>query len=85
MISSNDYNQQRIDVIVIAVTSQMSSPVQFGELTIHDWVGARLIKPSMIKPVVTTIEQALVIRKLGRLQKADLQALKSLLRTILNS
>jgi mRNA interferase MazF len=56
-------------------------PFPFAEIT--DWSVAGLIKPSMIKPVLTTLEKNLVIRKLGKLQEADHQALKHLLLVIL--
>lgn len=32
MISSRAYNQQKLDLIIMAVTSQISSPLTFGEL-----------------------------------------------------
>jgi len=34
-------------------------------------------RPSAIKPVITTIEQALVIRRLGQLTTEDQQALRN--------
>jgi mRNA interferase MazF len=42
-----------------------------GEVWIGHWQAAGLIKPSAIKPVFATLEQRLVIRRLGRLQAAD--------------
>jgi mRNA interferase MazF len=50
---------------------------------INDWQGAGLPKPSLIKPVVATIEQRLILKNLGALQGDDLQALRSALRQIL--
>lgn len=52
-------------------------------MTITAWQAAGLIKPSIIKPVLTTIDAGLVIQKLGRLEKSDSQALQNLLQTIL--
>jgi mRNA interferase MazF len=83
VISSDDYHQERLDLIVIAVTSQPNPATAFGEMTIANWQAAGLLKPSIIKPVLTTIDKGLVIRKLGQLQELDLQALQSLLQTIL--
>ena len=40
------------------------------------WQAARLLKPSVVKPVIATIEHTLVIRRLGRLNDEDQQALK---------
>ena len=75
IISSAAYNTARRDVVIMAVTSQ-SRPTGIGEVQVKDWKGAGLIKPSVIKPVITTIEQALVIRYLGRLKRDEQEALR---------
>lgn len=49
---------------------------QFGELAVEDWQAAKLIRPSAIKPVLATLEQTLIIKKLGRLTAADQQRLR---------
>ena len=80
IISSNDYNQQKLDLIIMAITSQISLPLTLGELQIIDFSAAGLIKPSVIKPVISTIEKSLVIRKLGQLQDSDCQNLKNMIK-----
>jgi len=50
---------------------------------LQDWRAAGLLKPSAIKPVITTIEKRLVIKTMGRLKANDSTALKESLRTIL--
>lgn len=49
----------------------------------QDWQAVGLLKPSAIKPVVTTIEQSLVIRSLGKLKAVDLAALRGALAIII--
>lgn len=83
VISSDSYNTVRPDLILIAVTSQITSPLLFGEIEIIDWQNAGLLKVSVIKPVVTTIVKELIIQKLGRLQVSDRERLERLLRSIL--
>ena len=83
IISSNPYNQQKPDLIIMAITSKISSTITFGELPIIDFSAAGLIKASVIKPVISTIEKSLVIRKLGQLQDSDCQNLKNMIKTIL--
>lgn len=83
VISSNAYQRKRSDLILIAVTSQANPATSFGEMTITEWQAAGLIKPSIIKPVLTTIDRALAIKKLGQLQNLDRQTLHNLLQTIL--
>lgn len=60
----------------MAVTSQLRAAVALGEVRISQWQAAGLLKPSTIKPVFTTIEQRLVIRRLGKLAAADQTALR---------
>ena len=81
--SSDSYNARRPDIIVAAVTSQVRATLLAGEVLISLWRQAGLLKPSVIKPVLATLEQALVIRKLGRLEPQDRQDLEGMLRAIL--
>ena len=83
VVSSADYHLQRLDLILIGVTSQANPASYFGEMTITNWKNAGLIKPSIIKPVLTTLDVKLVIKKLGRLEEPDYPTLQNLLKTIL--
>jgi mRNA interferase MazF len=76
VVSSAAYHQARRDVVIMAVTSQARSAGVIGEVQVKDWKGAGLIKPSVIKPVITTIEKTLVIRRLGQLKKEEQEALR---------
>ncbi|MDY6951729.1 MAG: type II toxin-antitoxin system PemK/MazF family toxin [Thermodesulfobacteriota bacterium] len=83
IVSSDAYNRQRRDIILMAVTSQMGSADFFGDMTINQWQDAGLLKPSVTKPVFTTVEKNLVLKKLGRMSKQDRSALQEALQTIL--
>lgn len=63
----------------MAITSQIHHPLALGEAMVADWQAAGLIKPSVLKPVFTTIEQGLVVRKLGTLTAGDTQTLRAVL------
>lgn len=76
VVSSEAYNQKRPDIIIMAVTSQMRAAAYFGDVTISQWQPAGLLKPSVIKPIVATIEKSLVTKKLGRLKKQDRSSLR---------
>ena len=76
VVSSRAYQQEHPDVIVMAVTSKFRSTTKIGEVLVQDWQRADLIKASVIKPVIATLEQNLIIKSLGQLQAADCQALK---------
>jgi len=60
VISSHAYNNERPDLIIMAVTSQIKPTAILGEVIVQDWQAAGLLKPSAIKPVITTIEKPLV-------------------------
>ena len=60
----------------MAVTSQARPAGASGELQSKDWKGAGLIKPSVVKPVITTIEASLVIRRLGHLKREEQESLR---------
>ena len=69
VVSSEAYQRQRPDVVLMAVTSQLLRPAgAVGEVVITEWQKAGLPKASLIKPVLTTIERRLILRKLGELQ-----------------
>jgi len=76
VVSNAAYNGSRLDIVVMAVTSQQPSSARIGDAIVQNWQSAGLLKPSVVKPVFATIEQRLVIRTLGRLVTADLEALR---------
>lgn len=76
VISTSRYHAERPDLIIMAVTSQARPAGAIGEVQVKDWKGAGLIKPSVVKPVITTIEASLVIRRLGQLKKEEQESLR---------
>lgn len=83
VISSPAYNAERPDLIIMAVTSQIKPASVYGEVMVRDWQAAGLLKPSAIKPVITTIEKTLVLKTMGRLKGNDQKALREGLGLIL--
>jgi mRNA interferase MazF len=75
VISTAYRNAARPDVILMAITSQLHASKVYGELLLARWLEAGLLKPSAVKPVVATLEQHLVLRRLGALDPADVHAL----------
>ena len=61
---------------MMAVTSQLRPTAGLGEVWLRHWQAAGLIKPSAVKPVFATLEQGLVIRRLGDLDAEDQNALR---------
>lgn len=83
VVSSDAYHRDRPDVILMAVTSQVRTGEGVGEIAVQRWKEAGLLKPSVLKPLLATLEKGLVIRKLGKLEDQDRDALRRALKTIL--
>lgn len=82
VISDATYQQSRPDVILMAITSQIRQPLAFGEYLLQDWQLAGLPKPSVLKPLIATLEQTQIIRTLGQLSATDQNALHDVLHKI---
>jgi len=85
VVSTNAYHRERPDLIILAVTSQARPRAGLGEAAVAKWKEAGLLRPSVLKPVVATIERGLVLRKLGRLAGEDRDTLRRVLGEILGA
>lgn len=83
VVSSHSYNASRRDIVIMAITSQVRTPLGFGEAMVADWQSAGLIKASVLKPVFTTIEQGLTIRTMGALATADIKKLREIIADVI--
>jgi mRNA interferase MazF len=83
VISSKLYQQNRPDVILMAITSQIRQPVAVGEIFLENWQAVGLLKPSVIKPLIATLEQNQVIKVMGKLSEPDQKRLHRTIQTIL--
>ena len=84
IISSNAYNNASSDIVIMAITSQTERTIGIGECLIENWRDAGLLKPSAIKPAISTIEQKLILKKLGRLSPKDFISMENALKELLN-
>lgn len=83
VVSAAVYNSARRDLILMAITGQVRTPLAVGEVEVIEWKKAGLLKTSVIKPVLATIEKGLVRKKLGRLEQPDRNRLRNALQIIL--
>jgi mRNA interferase MazF len=83
VISSDAYNGVSFDIVIMAITSRTELSIGIGECLIEYWKDAGLLKPSSIKPAISTIEQMLVLKKLGGLSRRDITAMQRVLREFL--
>jgi mRNA interferase MazF len=85
IVSSAAYHRERPDLVILAVTSQSRAVAGVGEALITKWKEAGLLRPSVLKPVLATIERGLVLRTLGSLADEDRAALRRVLAEILGA
>ncbi len=83
IISSQSYQQERPDVILMAITSQIRSTLTTGECILQDWQQAGLLKPSLLKPLIATLEQNQIVKVMGQLSDADRNGLENTIQIIL--
>lgn len=83
VVSSDEYNTGRPDLIIMAITSRLHQVNKLGEKLVADWQSAGLLKPSVFKPILATIENTLVLRKLGSLKSEDRHTIELILQDIL--
>ncbi len=84
VISSPRYNHLRKDVILLAITSQLQQN-NYAEFVIRNLKSAGLLKASILKPSIYTMEQQLVYKCLGRLSNKDRKTLNHCIRTIIGN
>jgi mRNA interferase MazF len=63
----------------MAITSRFHLAKTVGEVVVQHWQSAGLLKPSVLKPLLATIERGLVLRVMGKLNPDDRAALRSAL------
>ena len=67
----------------MAITSQCRSSPGLGDTWVSHWQAAGLLKPSIVKPVLATLEQRPVLRRLGALDADDQTALRKAIAEII--
>jgi mRNA interferase MazF len=82
VLSHSSYNQAHPDVILAPVTSQVSHGSD--EVNLADWSSSGLVKPSIVKPVLSSFYGRLVRRKLGALSATDLAQVRAFFARILD-
>lgn len=71
IISSATYNQtSRNSLLILAISSQIENKLSI-ETYVEDWKEAGLLKPSIFKSSVATIEKDVILTRLGTLSKKD--------------
>ncbi|MBN2547264.1 MAG: type II toxin-antitoxin system PemK/MazF family toxin [Spirochaetes bacterium] len=81
IISSNAYNASHYDLVMMAITSKIDKNEKY---IIKEWQKSGLLKPSAFKPIIFSVEKALIIKKLGNVSSIDIKIIKNVLKEILS-
>ena len=84
ILSSAVYHKSEPDLLIGAITSQITGATQAVDHVLRDWKLAGLKFPSAFKPVIFTLDPKRVIHKVGRLSKTDLVQVDNKLKLALN-
>ncbi|UTJ07325.1 type II toxin-antitoxin system PemK/MazF family toxin [Arcobacter roscoffensis] len=77
IVSSDIYNENsRNTLLILAISSSIVNKLDF-EIEVKLWKESGLLKPSIFKSSVATIEKTSVLKKLGKLKKEDINRLDS--------
>jgi mRNA interferase MazF len=82
VISGNAYNRTHPDVILAPITGHAVAATD--EVSLVSWQAAGLLKPSSVKPVLSSFDTRLVRRRLGALTTADWEAVSAMFRRVLD-
>lgn len=72
VISTSDYNKNRGEVIVSGITSN-TKRLHDGDTLITQWEKSGLKFPSLATAIIQTVKKDRLRKRLGRLEKKDLQ------------
>ena len=82
VVSSAQYNSNKRDTLLImAITSVTSGKLDF-EINVEDWQSSGLLKPSVFKASIATIENSFVLTKLGSLSSNDIISLDNMIKHV---
>lgn len=83
VLSSSEYHASEPDLILGAITTNLSTATAAVDYVLREWQAANLRYPSAFKPLLFTLEPALVIHRVGQLTTGDLAQVDTRLRRAL--
>ena len=83
VISVEKYHRGGTKLIVAGLTSNVTSLPRFGDVSIQHWQKAGLVKPTVFRGVVMTVDELDVARRMGVLDAVDFEKLEASISEIL--
>ena len=84
VVNSAGYHATEPDLLLAALTSQLSQATGPCDDVLAEWRGAGLRFPTALKPVLFTLDPARVLHRIGALSSADLAQIDKRLRLAVN-
>ena len=82
IISSDKYNtNKRNTLLIMAISSSQENKLDF-ETDVEYWKDAGLLKPTIFKSAIATIEKEYIITKIGSLSDNDIKQLENMIKII---
>ena len=78
IVSPNEYNSNQ-DIVIAFITSKLGLEYRIGDYYIQNWSESNLPKPSMIRMKFATINQSIIVKKLGEIEAKDIEHIQKLL------
>lgn len=72
VLSGPDYHATEPDLILGAITTNLTAAAALVDYPLADWKAANLRFPSAFKPILFTLERSLIVHQVGRLSARDL-------------
>lgn len=84
VVSPDVYNAGK-DAVIAYITSQTSILPRLGDYDLQKWKEADLPKPSKVRMKFATIDKSIVIKTIGKLEKADAEEIEKILLSFFKS
>ncbi len=82
VVSSNFYNTSiRETLLIMAISSSKENKLDF-ELELENWKDSGLLKPSVFKSSIATIEKNYILAKVGCLSEVDIASVEKMIEKI---
>lgn len=82
VVSSNFYNTSiRETLLIMAISSSKENKMDF-ELELENWKDSGLLKPSVFKSSIATIEKNYILAKVGCLSEVDIASVEKMIEKI---
>ena len=84
VVSSNEYNDGCPDLIVAQITGRVDVPRRPGDYRVQDGRETGLLRPSLVRARLTTLNRGVILRRLGRMPGGDMVSVDRALRSALH-